>query len=178
MHHCMRAHYVYWVWHSIRLLDFNGGCDEALETGGVYLSYSLQSGKETLCTAHNQARRLFVQHAIKQVLKVIRFRRCHLIPIGHGAPAMRSAFEQRSVFKSSCVDQHNVRILSFSESFANMSHTKSKQVRVRLVKSVRLVRVKKISREDVVWYFEIWSSLNVSWIFHLIAHREEGMRGG
>jgi hypothetical protein len=32
-----------------------GGWDEALETGSVYLSYSLQSGKETLCTTRNQA---------------------------------------------------------------------------------------------------------------------------
>jgi hypothetical protein len=48
------------TWHSVRLLDFSGGWDEALETGSVFPT--------TLC---NQARRLFVQHAIKQVLRLI-----------------------------------------------------------------------------------------------------------
>jgi hypothetical protein len=58
-------------WYSARILDFSGsGCDEALETGSVLASISA-----ILC---NQARRFFVQHAIKQVSRVIRFRRCHL----------------------------------------------------------------------------------------------------
>jgi hypothetical protein len=29
------------TWHSVRLLDFSGGWDEALETGSVFPSYSL-----------------------------------------------------------------------------------------------------------------------------------------
>jgi hypothetical protein len=45
------------VWYSVRLLDFSGGWDETLETGGsVFPSYSLlQSGKETLCTTRDRA---------------------------------------------------------------------------------------------------------------------------
>ena len=59
-------------WYSVRLLDFSYGCDEALETGSVYLSDSLQSGKETLCTTRDLA-----------IIKGD-----HLIPIGRWAPAM------------------------------------------------------------------------------------------
>ncbi len=43
------------TWYSVRLLDFGGSWDEALETGSVFPTYSLQSGKETLCTTRNQA---------------------------------------------------------------------------------------------------------------------------
>ena len=43
------------TWHSVRLLGFSGGWDEALETGSVFPTYSLQSGKETLCTTRYQA---------------------------------------------------------------------------------------------------------------------------
>ena len=91
----MRVHYVYWVclsvsvcvreresvcvrvrecvyvcsqtWYSVRLLDFSGGWDEARKLAASF--------PPTLC---NQARRLFVQHAIKQVLRLIGCRRCHL----------------------------------------------------------------------------------------------------
>jgi len=43
------------TWYSVRLLDFSGSWDEALETGSVFPTYALQSGKETLCTTRNQA---------------------------------------------------------------------------------------------------------------------------
>ena len=43
------------TWNSVRLLDFSGGWDEALETGSAFLTNSLQSGKETLCTTRYQA---------------------------------------------------------------------------------------------------------------------------
>ena len=33
------------TWYSVRLLDFSGNWDEALETGSVFPSYSLQSVK-------------------------------------------------------------------------------------------------------------------------------------
>jgi hypothetical protein len=39
---------------------------------------------------------------------------------------MRSAFEQRSVFERSCVDEQSVRILACRESFADVSRTESK----------------------------------------------------
>ena len=46
------------TWYSVRLLDFSGSWDEALETRSVFPSYSLQLGKEILCTittTRNQA---------------------------------------------------------------------------------------------------------------------------
>jgi hypothetical protein len=56
---CVRVRecvYVYsQTWCSVRLLDFSGGWDEALETHSVFPTYALQSVKETLCTTRNQA---------------------------------------------------------------------------------------------------------------------------